>query len=71
MIIKKQTNKIQKRYYIDKKNRIIKETKLKNITLSEVIIPGEIYELNKLSNQIKDMEINQGIKEGINENNNQ
>lgn len=59
MITKKQINKIEKRYYIDKNNRIIKETKLKNITLSEVIAPGEIHELNRLAIKITEMKLDE------------
>ena len=63
MPIKKSINKIEKRYYIDENKRIIKETKVKNVTLSEVISREEIIHLTELVIQIiemgKDETINQ------------
>lgn len=59
MAIKKSINKIEKRYYIDANKRIIKETKLKNVTLSEVISRDEIKHLTELLIKIIDMEQNE------------
>jgi len=59
MITKMQINKIENRYYIDENNRIIKETKLKNITLKEVISLGEIYELARLATKITDFKLDE------------
>jgi len=59
MITKKQINKIEKRYYIDEKKRIIKETRLKNVTLSEVILKDEVIHLTELVIKIIEMEQNE------------
>jgi len=61
MAIKKSINKIEKRYYIDENKRIIKETKVKNVTLKEVISREEIIHLTELVIQIIEMEKDETI----------
>lgn len=61
MAIKKSINKIEKRYYIDENKRIIKETKVKNVILKEVISREEIIHLTELVIQIIEMKKDETI----------
>lgn len=59
MVTKKRTHKVEKRYYIDANNRIIKESKVNIVILSEVISLDEIIYLTELALRIIEKEKNE------------